>query len=793
MSQRTLREFGDEIRSLIQRQAYTEAIHTARHVLYYFPKHLDTYLLLGEACLESGSTREAIEMFQRVLSADPENLMAWVGLAEAYQQDELPELGLWYLERAFEVDPTNPDLRAELQRLYAQVRGVKELRVKLNGPALGRIYLRGGLYHLAVEEFQAALDKHPDYYHVHVGLATALWRMDRRVEAAAVCQDILETLPNCLPAALILGTIWSRGDQPEEGERLLRMAEAMDPENRRAAELLGEASPLPPKEPVLPPVGVLPAGLRTPAPARAEAKPLVSPVPMEEAEEEIPAERPLEEAVLPPPEEAPAWVEEIAPPAEAVPPVFLPEEEVPTETAEAPTAEELPPAPAVPDWLAEIAAPPAPAGEEEFTPEAEALIGEIPPMPEAEAVPPQAPPEELPPAPITEEAEAPVAPEDLLKLAAELPEELRALVEEAMAREITPPPAAPAEKAAEVELPPWLVELAEEGEKAEVREAPAETAAPAEPAEEEIPAWLRELAQKEAATEAPVAEEEAIPPWLESRLEQAAPAIPPAETAIPAEEEPAPVEEIPEWLQRLRQAAIHDIPALESELAAGQELLLEQETGVPAHELELTPSAEEVPPPAEEVSVTVSASMLEEIWMAAVEGLPLAHEEEIAPVPEALEAQAVPAEGAPAPEAEEAAEMPPLEEIAPAAEVGIEEQPIPLAEEQIFAVPSPSPFIAQAQERLRVRPDDHEMRLALARAWRDAGQLESALQEYSALVEADQFVESIVSDLEHLVAELGEGIGSAPAWTVLGDAYMRQGRLSDALDAYRRALGRKPA
>ncbi|MGC8827893.1 MAG: tetratricopeptide repeat protein, partial [Anaerolineae bacterium] len=217
MSQRTLREFSDEIRSLIQRQAYTEAINTARHVLYYFPKHLDTYLLLGEACLESGSTREAIEMFQRVLSADPENLMAWVGLAEAYQQDELPELGLWYLERAFEVDPTNPDLRAELQRLYAQVRGVKELRVKLNGPALGRIYLRGGLYHLAVEEFQAALDKHPDYYHVHVGLATALWRMDRRVEAAAVCQDILETLPNCLPAALILGTIWSRGDQPEAG------------------------------------------------------------------------------------------------------------------------------------------------------------------------------------------------------------------------------------------------------------------------------------------------------------------------------------------------------------------------------------------------------------------------------------------------------------------------------------------------------------------------------------------------------------------------------------------------
>ncbi len=753
MSQRTLREFGEEIRSLIQRQAYTEAIHTARHVLYYFPKHLDTYLLLGEACLESGSTREAIEMFQRVLSADPENLMAWVGLAEAYQQDELPELGLWYLERAFEVDPTNPDLRAELQRLYAQVRGVKELRVKLNGPALGRIYLRGGLYHLAAEEFRAALDKHPDYYHVHVGLARALWHMDRRVEAAAVCQDILEILPNCLPAALILGTIWSRGDQPEEGERLLRMAEAMDPENRRAAELLGEGTPLPPKEPVLPPVGVLPAGLRTPTPARAATKPQVSPVPLEEAEETI-EERPLEEAVPPPPAEAPAWIEEFAPSSEAVPPAFAPKEE-----AEMPTVEEFPPAPTVPEWLAETAAPAAPAGEEEFTPEAEALIEEILPR------------EKLPPAPITEEAEAPAAPEDLLKLAAELPEELRALVEEAMATEAAPPPAAPAEKPAEVELPPWLVGFAEEEEKPEVKEAPAEIETAEE---EEIPAWLRELAQKEAAVEAPAAEEEAIPPWLESRLEElTAPAVPPAEAAIPSEEEPAPVEEIPEWLQRLRQAAIQDMPSLESELAVGQELLLEQEAGVPAHELELTPSAEEAPPPAEEISTAVSASMLEEIWMATVEGMPLIHEEEITPVPQTLEAPA------------------PLEEAAPTAVVGVEEQPAPLAEEQVLE--APSPFIAQAQERLRVRPDDHEMRLALARAWRDAGQLESALQEYSTLVEADQFVESIVSDLEHLVAELGEGMGAAPAWTVLGDAYMRQGRLSDALDAYRRALGRKPA
>ncbi|MBC7242998.1 MAG: tetratricopeptide repeat protein [Anaerolineae bacterium] len=373
-----------------------------------------------------------------------------------------------------------------------------------------------------------------------------------------------------------------------------------------------------------------------------------------------------------------------------------------------------------------------------------------------------------------EEAETPTAPEDLLKLAAELPEELRALVEEAMAGEITAPAAPAGETApAEVELPPWLAEMAEEEEGAEVISAPAEEAAPARAEEEEIPPWLRELAQKETAAQAPAEEpeEEAVPPWLESRLEEAGP----SEAGIPAEEE-TPVEEIPEWLQRLRQAAIQDMPSLKSELAAGEEMTLEQETGVPAHELEPTPAVEETPSPEEEAGAVVSASMLEEIWMAAAEGMPLIHEEEIAPVPQALEAE-TPAEAVPA-----------------SAEEKVEEAPVSPAEERaVEELPSPSPFIAQAQERLRVRPDDHEMRLALARAWRDAGQIESALQEYSTLVEADQFVESIVSDLEHLIAELGEEMGSAPAWTVLGDAYMRQGRLSDALDAYRRALGRRPA
>jgi tetratricopeptide (TPR) repeat protein len=99
----------------------------------------------------------------------------------------------------------------------------------------------------------------------------------------------------------------------------------------------------------------------------------------------------------------------------------------------------------------------------------------------------------------------------------------------------------------------------------------------------------------------------------------------------------------------------------------------------------------------------------------------------------------------------------------------------------------PSPFIKQALERLAIRPDDHEMRLTLARAWRDAGRLDAATEHYAALIEANQHLDSIVSDLEKVTGELPAGHASL---VLLGDAYMKQGRLSDALSVYRRALGR---
>ena len=208
MTERSLREYCDEARRLIDQGAHAGAIDIARHVLRFYPKHIESYALLGQASLERGNIREAIELFQRTLSADPENLKAWLGLASAYEQDNLQDLTIWHLERAFELDPANAGIRSVLQGLYAQRQGIKELRVKSNGAALGRLYLKGGLYHQAISELRSILDSDPQRAYIKVALAIAHWHVGQKAEAAEICMDILERLPNCLQANLILGEIW---------------------------------------------------------------------------------------------------------------------------------------------------------------------------------------------------------------------------------------------------------------------------------------------------------------------------------------------------------------------------------------------------------------------------------------------------------------------------------------------------------------------------------------------------------------------------------------------------------
>ena len=71
-----LREYDQEIDRLIERNQLDEAIAHSRHILQVYPKHLDTYRLLGKSYLEAKRYGDAADIFQRVLSAVPDDFIA---------------------------------------------------------------------------------------------------------------------------------------------------------------------------------------------------------------------------------------------------------------------------------------------------------------------------------------------------------------------------------------------------------------------------------------------------------------------------------------------------------------------------------------------------------------------------------------------------------------------------------------------------------------------------------------------------------------------------------------------
>ncbi|MCX8067273.1 MAG: tetratricopeptide repeat protein, partial [Anaerolineae bacterium] len=387
----SLQEYIQRVDGLIEKGQYEEAQAHLRHILQHYPKYLPAYRLFGQALLEMGQDDQAEEMFRRALSGDPEDLFARVGLSEIYNRRGDLSNALWQMERAFELAPENEVIQEELRQLYGRRDGLAPTRVQLTRGALARLYLRGGMYARAAEVLRTLVKEEPERMDLWVALAEALWRDGQRVHAEEACLRVLDELPFCLKANLLLGEIWARSGR-EEAMVHLRRVEALDPENRRAVALLGDLSPLPVKEVRIPYLEFVPPGM----PGKPE------PVP--------PRWAPAEEIALVDLErtadvqlEIPAWLEELglgevsAVEIEGeipVPAWLMPEEEISGPREEVPHE--------IPEWLRETAPPQAPAPAEipewlrEAAPPEMPALSEIPEW-LREAAPPQAPaPAEIP-------------------------------------------------------------------------------------------------------------------------------------------------------------------------------------------------------------------------------------------------------------------------------------------------------------------------------------------------------------------------------------------------------------
>ena len=675
MSKIPLRVYIRNIDDLIAQEAYQKAFIQARHVLYHFPKYLEAYRVLGKAYLEARQYGDALEVFQRLLSAVPEDFLAHAAMSIIREEEGDLDSAIWHMERAFEAQPANLLIQEELQRLYRERDGIAPPRIRLTRAALARIYLRSGMYPQAILELEALLQAQPRRYDLQGFLAEAYEKAGQDTKALEVAARLLRILPYHWRANWVMVRVLRRQGRGDEAERYWERIVAMEP----YAAYVSDKWPTPEQVPdemvtlgelawdeedilleledqmpglLLTDSGLEPELLALPGDLEAlgmsedldldselippwieaeteEAQVAPQPSQAEEPESEKPA---LEQGDIP------EWLQALAP----EPKVGLPEGDLPEEDL---------------SWLEEALAQ---------TEEAESLVAPVlkpksEETLETEETPTEEPTwlqEETQAVPMEMEEEAPTwlqevaaTPEETVETEAvdvgEMPEWLKEMAPEAETEEA-------GERIEATEIPDWLKEAMPEPE----------TETTAEGIEEdEIPDWLKEVAP-ETEGEAFVTQEEAeIPEWLQEAAPEAVAETPEAEAEA--------LEEVqaPEWLQEAAPEAVAEVPEAEAEVEAPEAAepakakagLLEDEdaalawlealaakAGVPEEELLTKPEERREEVPTEALAAAgeegPEAEALEEVQ--APEWLQEAAPETVAETPEAeaeaLEAAQVP-------------------------------------------------------------------------------------------------------------------------------------------------------
>jgi tetratricopeptide (TPR) repeat protein len=209
MSKISLYQYHEQIEEMIEESRLTEAAAHCRHILEQQPRHIATYRLLGKSLLEQQKYEDAIDIFQRVLSADPEDFISHVGLAIAYKAEQLVSLATWHMERAYEIEPYNVGVQDEMRALYGSMDAESApARLVLTRGALARLHCRSEMYGMANAGIRQILAEDDTRVDLQVLLAESLWRDDQRIDAVKVCLDILDKLPNCINANAILAEVW---------------------------------------------------------------------------------------------------------------------------------------------------------------------------------------------------------------------------------------------------------------------------------------------------------------------------------------------------------------------------------------------------------------------------------------------------------------------------------------------------------------------------------------------------------------------------------------------------------
>ena len=199
-----LRVFYRKIEELIVNQRSDAAISRSEYLLEKYPKNIAVYKLLGKAFLEKQEFDFANTIFEKILRVEPDDFVSHIGISIIAESFGNLQKSLNSMRRAYELEPSNESLQTEIKRLQEAKDGVAPDQVRLTRGALIKMYSRSQLVEQAIAEARLGIHESPKRIDYKIHLASMLFTSGMKIKAIETCIDIINTLPYCKPALIIL-------------------------------------------------------------------------------------------------------------------------------------------------------------------------------------------------------------------------------------------------------------------------------------------------------------------------------------------------------------------------------------------------------------------------------------------------------------------------------------------------------------------------------------------------------------------------------------------------------------
>lgn len=229
MAQIALRNYLQQIEHQLTSDQAEQAVLHCRQILRFYPEHLLAHRLLGIGCLEDGQYGQAKDAFLKVQASLPEDVITQLGLGVILETTGEIEAATWHMQRAYEIEPTNPSIKSELERISRLRGGQENSEILLTRYALARMYLKGGLHAQVIAELLAAIREEPQRLDLPCLLIRVYRQSAMLYKAVQIATPLLERLPAGLEANLVLFLSGADATQPGEKSASQIRLEALDP------------------------------------------------------------------------------------------------------------------------------------------------------------------------------------------------------------------------------------------------------------------------------------------------------------------------------------------------------------------------------------------------------------------------------------------------------------------------------------------------------------------------------------------------------------------------------------